>query len=249
MSHQSVLKQPIAKVDRIREFLDPVQSLALFSSRPLCSAAVGYGAPTGATGDTNIMVADGVTFEYHIKGTQTILAPVFGANGLNVSLDQTNNDGIEITEGITARSKGAKVIGENKFFVELTLSVEDVSGADICYLGFRKTEAYQAALASYTDFAGLTINAGTINFIRRLNSGSVLTTDTGEDLADNGTVTLRVEVDGVGKVKVLVDGVDVTPADFTFDDGDVVIPHFFLLHDTDIAGEVNFKRYERDLIL
>jgi len=183
--HKSVSKQPLQVTERFEEVLDPVRSLVPVTGRPTFHAAIGYGAPTGTTGDTNIMLLDGETFEYHIKGTQTILAPVFSADGLNVGMDQTNNDGVEITQGITARSKAARVVGTESFFAELTLSVEDVSGTDFCFLGFRKAEAYQAALASYTDFAGLNIDDGTINFVRRLNSGTVLTTDTGATLAED----------------------------------------------------------------
>jgi hypothetical protein len=42
-------------------------------------------------------------------------------------MDQTDNDGVELTNGITARSKAAYVVGTDDCYFEATINVADVS--------------------------------------------------------------------------------------------------------------------------
>lgn len=221
-----------------------------FAARPTFAAGtVGYGDPTGTTGDTNIMQAESAQFEYHIKGTQTILAPVWSSAGLNIAMDLTNNDGVEITQGITAASKSAFTVGTDKFFAQARITLTDVSGTDDCAFGFRKAAAYAANIDDYTDMAALNIQAGTINLETILNNAATTTTDTTDDVADGETVLLRLEVGTDRKIKAFVDGVRVLSSNtFTFDVDDVLIPFLFFLHDSDVAETTLLTRWNCGLL-
>ncbi|MEE8151269.1 MAG: hypothetical protein V3T43_06095 [Nitrosomonadaceae bacterium] len=216
-----------------------------FDANPV-TAGVAGGAATGATGDENVMLLPETQFEYHILGTQTILAPVLTATGLNVSLDQTDNDGVEITQGILAIGRHAYVVGtDGKFFLRVKFKIADVSGTDDCAVGFRKAEAYQAAIDSYDEMAVLNVISGDVNIETILNNAATTTTDTTDNWADAATHTLTVRVSAAGVVTYQFDNAaPTTVAAFTFDDAEVLIPFFYFLHDSDVAGAVELIEWE-----
>lgn len=224
----------------------PRYTLEEFRAIPVCVKNDGYSTPTGTAGDVNVFSTAGNHFEYNIKGTQTILAPAFSASGYDVSFDQTDNDGVEITQGITARSKAAFTIGTDAaFFATATFSIADVSGTDDCAFGFRKTASYTANIDDYTDFAALNVISGDINIETALNNAATTTTDTTDNWADGETHTLTVKVSSAGVVTYQIDGrAPTTVAAFTFDSGDVVVPFFYFLHSSDVAGAVNMTKWE-----
>ena len=208
---------------------------------------LGGGVPTGATGTTNVMATEDNIFEYFVLGAgQTLLAPTIAADGLLCSLDLTDNEGAEYSQGITARSRAAFVIGTSPaFYLKVGLKAADVSGSDICAIGFRKTQAYQAAFADYTDKATLNKVAGDIYITTALNDAADSATDTTDNWADGGEHTLEVYVSAAGVVTYKIDGVAPTvTAAFTFDSGDVVVPFFHLLHDTVAPGAVHLQSWE-----
>lgn len=221
-----------------------------FEGIPVIAKNDGFSAPTGATGDVNtLMTPGGNAFEYHVKGTQTILAPTFGALGYDISQDQTDNDGVEYTQGITARSKSAFTVGSEGFFLSVNFSIADVSGTDDCAVGFRAAAAYAANIDDYTDMAVLNVISGAINIETILNNGATTTTDTNNPWADGETHTLKIIVSKSGIVTYQIDGVAPTvTAAFTFDASDVVVPFFFFLHSADVAGVVNLKKWECGLL-
>lgn len=220
-----------------------------FEAIPTCHASAGYGNPTGTTSDVNILNTPGNKFEYHIKGTQTILAPVFDANGLNIAMDQTNNDGVELTQGITARSKSAFVVGADAFYLAVTMRLADVSGSDDCAVGFRAAAAYQANIDDYTDMAALNVISGAIKIETILNNAATVTTDTTNTWADAATKTLKVIVQKSGAVTYEIDGVAPTvTAAFTFDSGDTVVPFLYFLHDADLMDTLYVQKWECGLL-
>ena len=204
---------------------------------------------SGATGAVNNMAIAGTAFEYHIKGAgQTITTPVIAAGGLDVSLDQTDDEGLEITQGITARNPTAFTVGTDAFYAKCKFSIADVSGTDDCAFGFRKTAAYTAAIDDYTDFAVLNVISGDITIETALNNAATTTTDTTNNSADGETHTLEVWVTSAGVVTYKIDGAaPTTVAAFTFDSGDVVIPFFYFLHAADVAGAVLLQEWEAGL--
>lgn len=219
-----------------------------FQHRPIATAVNGAGAAVGTTGSTNLMLASPENqFEYHIKGTQTILSPALGTYGLDISMDiAVADDGVELSCGITNLSKMAFTVGTDKaFYARLKAIIPDVSGSDDFNFGFRRTQAYQTGMSSYTDFAVLSMISGDIKSRTNLNSGGVTTTDTTQDWVDGATRTLEVRVSAAGAVTYYIDGVQtLVPPAFTFDSGDVVVPFFFFLHDIDIAQGTELLEWE-----
>lgn len=225
--------------------LERQHSYEVFDTNPV-TAAVAGGIASGVAQTPNIMLFPETALEYAPIGTQTILAPVVTATGLDIGMDQTNNDGVEITQGILAHARRAFTIGTSAaFFVRLKFKIEDVSGSDQVGVGFRKTQAYAAAIATYTDKAFIGSVSGDIKLNTLLNNAGGVVTDTTNDWADGETHTLQVNVSAAGVVTYLIDGVAPTvTAAFTFDNADVVVPFIWFIHDSDVAGVVELIEYE-----
>lgn len=233
---------PLAPVKQRR--LDADYTYEKFQTNPVCTL-LGGGATAGTDTATNIAAFENNIFEYYNIGTQTLLGPTLSADGLLASLDLTNDKGVEYTHGITARSKSAFVIGTSPaFYLKVGLLVADVSGSDICAVGFRKTQAYQSAFANYTDKATLSKKNGDIYTVTALNNAADVETDTTLNWTDATAKVLEVYVSETGVVTYKVDGVTATGAAFTFDDGDTVVPFFHLLHDATTPGAVTIQSWE-----
>lgn len=227
--------------------LDDDYTFETFKEIPIAStAASGGGAATGTGGDENLLGMGMNTFMYHILGTQTILSPVQHASGLNIGMDQADNDGVEITQGISSAAKHAFTVGTDAaFFFRCKFSIADVSGTDDCAIGFRKAEAYQANIDDYDEMAALNVISGNITIETILNAAATSATDTTDDWADAATHTLQVNVSNAGVVTFLIDGIaPTTTSAFTFDDAEVVVPFFYFLNASDVAGEVVIQEWE-----
>lgn len=162
----------------------------------IATQAKGGGAASGTTGATNNLVTPNSIFEYHVKGAgQTIASPVQDTDGLDISGDLTSTEGMEYTQGITAGAKHAYTAGTDAFFIEAKVKAADVSGVAELAVGFRKAEAYQAAIDNYDEGAFINMQAGTINIETILNNAATTTTDSTKTLADGETLTFRVEND------------------------------------------------------
>ena len=212
-----------------------------FKAPAIAVADLGGGAATGTAGDVNFLSVGGThVFEYVVKATQTILGPVRTSAGLNISQDQTDDDGVEYTLGILSRGESVFTCGTSgAFSFSLKFSIVDVSGTDDCAVGFRKAEAYQANIDDYDEMAVLNAISGNITIETILNNGATTVTDTTNDWADGETHTLKVKVSAARAVTYLIDGVaPIVTAAFTFDSGEVVVPFFFFLHAADVAGAV-----------
>ena len=207
-----------------------------------------HAAPTGATGDENLMIFPDGTLEWHVIVTQTILAPALVATGLNLGMDQTANDGIEVCPGILANNRLAFVVGTDPaFYARMKFSLADVSGTDDCAFGFRKAEAYQAAVDDYDEMAAFNVVAGAIKTETIINGAATVTTDTTNTWADTATHTLEVRVAVDGTVSYKIDGIEplvTATTDFAFDAGEVVVPFFYYIHDTDICDTIILKEFE-----
>lgn len=205
--------------------------------------------PTGATGTTNVMaLQEGIIMEQFVIGAgQTIIAPQMGASGLLVSGDLTATEGFEYNFGAALNtSRFAFTIGTSAaFFFEMRYTVADVSGASPYMIGFRKTEANNATLTNYTDYAMIGLDAvasvGNVVLKTELNSGGTTNTNTTDAWNDGETHTVRINVSAAGVVTYLIDGLAPTvTAAFTFDNGDVVAPFFRLEHAAVAPGAVNW---------
>ena len=210
-------------------------------------SGVGGGASTGTAGDENVLILPTTAFEYHVLGTQTITAPVITANGLDMgSMDQTADDGLELNHGILSTQIPSFKVGTNAaFFFRTRFTIADVSGTDDCAIGFRKVEANQANIDDYADMAVLNVIAGDINIETIVGGAATVTTDTTDNWADTETHELQVNVSSAGVVTYLIDGVaPTTTAAYTFTDALTVMPFFYFLQGTDIAGAVPISVWE-----
>jgi len=241
-------------------YVDPAASLSPLRSRrfvrdyfgvqPVCYDDLGYGNPTGTGGDTNMMQTHNCSYEYNIKGTGTVLRPVWtAASGLNIGFDKADDDGVEITAGIGALSLGSFTVGADRsFYAKTKIYLADSSGTDELVFGFRKNEAYAAAHTSYTDYAaiGLITDDEDIYITTRINSGTALSIDTTHDWDDEATHTLEVQVNDDGYARFYLDDAppDVTKTNFQFDADDVVNWFLFLVFDDTTPGDVFVNSFE-----
>jgi len=216
-----------------------------FRTNATTSLATG-GLPSGAANTLNVLSLGRNNINYVAKGTQTILAPVLTAAGFNINMDQVDNDGIELGGSVVDRARSMFTIGTSEaFFFSVTFAIATVSGTDDCAIGFRKTQAYQANIDDYTDFAVLNVITGNITIETALNNAATVTTDTTLNWANAETHTLTVKVSKSGQVTYEVDGVTPsTVAAYTFDTGDIVVPYMFFLNAAGIAGAVTLTKWE-----
>jgi hypothetical protein len=224
------------------EFLEASgDEITSISQSPIMQSALTTGAaPSGATGDVNLMyLQQGVLMEQFILGAgQTIIAPRMSANGLLVSLDLTATEGAEYNFGAArTNSRHAFTIGTSPaFFFEVGLYINDMDGADPYVIGFRKSEANNATFGNYTDYAAIGMIASTsatnLVTVDELNSGGQTITNTTDAWGGDGTTnTLRVLVSAAGVVTYTVNGGAPSAAGaITFDNADVVCPFIRLTH-------------------
>jgi hypothetical protein len=206
------------------------------------------GAPSGTTAAVNILGFRNLVLEQFVIGAgQTLIVPILSTananyTGVNVAGDQTDTEGFEYNWGAAnVNSRNAFTIGTSAaFFLEWQFQIEDVSGAGQVGIGFRKSEANNATMTSYTDYAWIGMSsadsATAIQLKTELNSGGTTTTNTTDAWADAAVKTLRINVSAAGVVTYLIDGVapSVTAA-FTFDTADVVVPYFRCIQSTDLT--------------
>lgn len=237
------------------EFMTASGDDITFSMSPAtCTAANTGGVATGATGDVNILSCEqGFMMEQFILGAgQTIIKPVMDANGLLISLDLTATEGAEYNLGAArTNSRSAFTIGTDAaFFLEVELYVADLSGGNPYVIGFRKSEANNATIANYSDYACLGMNSVTsatnVTILTELNGGGQTATDTTDAWGgDASTQKLTVKVSAAGVTTFEVGGVAATAAPaFTFDNADVVVPFIHLLHGAAAPGAVNLVSWK-----
>lgn len=222
-----------------------------FNYQPRLTDTDGYSAPTGATGDLNLAHFRNLSATYHVKGAgQTLLGPVALSTtaALDVSQDQTDNEGVEYIFGQfnTAGNPLGLTVGAaagKARFARLKFSIVDVSGTDDCAFGFRKVQAAQANIDDYTDAAVLNVISGDVFTETILNNAATTSVDTTENWADGETHELKVVVSAAGVARFYFDGQEVG-SPFTFDSGDALVPFFFFLHAADVAGAVEFIEFE-----
>lgn len=196
--------------------------------------------PTAADNQVDYFYVNGHYFELiqqaansDIFFTRNSSAPT----GWIVPNDNSDNEGIEITQGISATETLnylCYTVGTDPAFrLDVKFRVPDVSDYDVMFVGFRKAAAYTtvvntaaALVTAYTDIGGLNLNAGSVYSNTRLNSATGVQTDTTNTVADATSVTFSTLVSSAGVCTFLVDGAapTVNTNTLTFDTDDVLIP-------------------------
>jgi hypothetical protein len=212
-------------------------------------------------GINTLVTGSGNLFQYRLEqafgGTAPLIVPDGTDGGATIVLDAAADDGIGLDLGYGAataedtQSKGVFTVGTDAaFFLRVKLKVADVSDADQIAVGFVKGGwPADGLLDTYTDYAVLNIDNGDIKIETRLNSGTASVTDTTDDVADLGSVTLEVRVDANGVATFLVDGaaptVDVTG--FEFDD-EAVNAVLIILNDAAGNPDITVQEWESGLL-
>lgn len=192
-------------------------------------------------------------------GTQTI-AIAANTFGLDVSGDQTDNDGWEVFSHFAGASGRPFVVGRDPaFYFETSIVMANVSGCDTMLIGLRRAQVNNGTYTNYLDYAALGWDAAaasaTIDQLTGLN-GTDTATSTTQTLADGIVYNVRIEVSAAGVVTFKhSQGANVVPvaptagAAFTFDTGDPVIPfvHFLLTTAAD-AGATYIRRWDVGLL-
>lgn len=231
-----------------RNFWDQNYQYENWKQSPITAAKAG-----GATSGTavNVLYTPLIQLEYAPIGTQTTLAPAIvtvseALSALNIGMTQTNNIGAEFCPGILNSNHMAFEVGEAAaIFFRVKFSIEDVSGTDDCAIGFRSVEAYQAAIDDYQNIAVLNVISGNITIETILAGAATVSTDTTQNWADGETHQLKVLVSNTGVVTYTIDNAAPTvTAAYTFTDGLYIVPFFYFLNDTDLAGQVNILEWE-----
>ena len=210
---------------------------------------------SGATGEINQWgFRCGNTLAVHAIGTQTLLAPALAATGLNVSGDQTNNDGWAM-RGRSVAALGTlnkdhfKVGTSPAFFFKVKFTLADVSGLDDLRCGFAKVEAHNADPDALDELATMAVMAGDIKTQTIINNASTIATDltapSSGDWADGATHTFKIMVSAAGVVTYELDDTAPTGAvAFTFDDAEVVTPYWFHRFDATSPGAITWQTFE-----
>lgn len=215
-------------------------------------------------GDEIAAKTDKHTFLFHVQsvnGTVVNTFPYVSADGLELNTDDNATDGVlgwEMTNGILGNSKAAYTVGSlpdgKPVFLEAVIGIDDISDVTELALGFRKAEAFQAAVDNYDEMASFNIGQdadGQIEIHTILNNASTAEVDTTEtDWADSKYYKLRIEVTNEGACSfkltsaqtsaVLADAATLaTPtvtASFSFDSAEVIVPFLYLIAETGDPG-------------
>ena len=243
-THDSLIPKRVTKFDLGTQVsLDPQSDGSIFS---------------GAAGEINQWgFRCGNTLAVHAIGTQTLLAPALNTAGLDVSGDQTNNDGWSIrgrsASALGALNKDHFIVGTSAaFYFKVKFSIADVSGIDDLRCGFAKVEAHNADPDGLDELATMAVMAGDIKTQTIINGASTVATDltapSSGDWADGATHTFKILVSAAGVVTYELD--DTTPtgvAAYTFDNGEVVTPYWFHRHDAELGGAIIWQTFEYGL--
>lgn len=218
-----------------------------FKVQPI-TAKVAGGAATGTAGDNNVLYTRNGAYEWNVIGTQTILAPSLDTFGLNLVQDQTNGDGIELCCGQTALCPFSFTINQDAaFFMQAVFKVEDVSGCNPLFIGFRKAQAFNATLSTYTDFVSIGIvgTAAKIQTQTQIATGGVVTTDSTQTVSDNTEFQLKIKVSSTGVVTYEYNyAAPTVVAAYTFASNLVVIPFIRFTQASDVSTNTSTNYLE-----
>jgi len=225
-----------------------------FKCEPVCVAPAGAGAATGTTGDENILLTEKHSYRYHMLGAgQTIVGFSNNAKGLDITLDDANNEGCEIIPSLTAWANGYMTVGTDAaFYVKVTANITTPDEISPFYVGFRKSEAFQADYNDYDELAAIGISGDSTDAIVKtctiLNNAATSEIDSTQDAVAATDTTFYVEVSASGVVTFKWGAASLAAPtvtqSFTFDSGEKVIPFVHFLHHTNTADGVYLKKFE-----
>lgn len=206
---------------------------------PTCGG-LNTGLPSGVTLAENfIQFGNGFSTHYYPLGTATLVALTSTNSGIGCVLDATAGEGVELSAPTWTNSLKSAVVGKTAFSIYCKITIDDVSGLNPMWVGFRLQEAANATYTAYNSYAlvGLGNATGDIFTSIELAGGGNTNTDTTQNWADTETHTLEVRVDINGAVTFFIDGYKPTVTQaFSFTAGQIILPVFcYALQASDIG--------------
>jgi len=204
-----------------------------------------------------------------VEGTVPATDTGTTAAGLNMQMDQdTAADlGWELNFGSPMGGGTSFTVGTHSGYIDISVFVADWTEYDAISIGFRKAEAVNTGHAPiiaagtgdpvYTDFATFGCQeSDLLQMASDLNNGgsgtytnSTMTPTDSQNqrfrvsLASDGKVTYLIEQNGEANGGTMA-APSTMPSQFTFDDGDVVIPYVFVHGKTHIDEALYLKHLE-----
>lgn len=194
----------------------------IFTQTAGATALVAAGVPSIAQGASAFMRTP-LSLDWEIFATtaQTLLPTLTAGSGIEVSLDQVDNESVEyVPGGNSAYNPFIYTVGTSQpMLFRAAFSVADASGSDQFVLGWRKqatfavpTSIIQGGDPVYTDifgigFAGVKADPNPVRVtFDKNNGGSATATSTGFTWADGKTHVLECRLYGT-KVRYFINGV------------------------------------------
>lgn len=133
---------------------------------------------------------------YHEEVTKTASSWVIADGVLNISGDNdADNEGVEIRLGWNVTTEGWIVAQTSGACFTVNLTLGDISGTDQLLIGWVQNEAYSATntYTAYSDWSLVGVNNvdGSIFSLAEVAGGGTLSDDSGVNMADGETRTLR----------------------------------------------------------
>lgn len=228
--HTSIAREGVYAGNLHPDVLDGSYFIYRGKGQPLLVLADMSALASGGDGVSHLAILPGgLQLAYNPIGAGTILGPIVGANGLDLTLDQTEAEGANYVVGGLYGPHRYVIATDEPFFIRCRAMIDDVSGCAEFAVGFRKAESVQAAIDNYDEAAYLNVLAGDIKRESILNNAATVTVDSTLNWADGETHELEVRVYG-NRVEFLVDGVPRSVgAAYDFDDAEVVVPFLYVL--------------------
>jgi hypothetical protein len=216
---------------------------------------VGGGAAAGANTETDVWTDGKSIFEYYnIVGNTNLGPKLDGSFGLNLAPDATATHAVEYNTGVTPQNNFTFLIDNTgnttpAFFLKAQLNVATALGATgpTILMGFRKLQANAAAMATYTDFASIGIEAGKFQVETQLATAGVVKTDTTQVPANATMFQLTVLVDAFGNVTYQINGqpptvIPATP--YQFANSLTVMPFLRILQNATTTATASCNYFE-----
>jgi hypothetical protein len=230
-----------------------------FNQTPIIFNADGYSDPSLTNALTHHMFTGYNLLQYSGLDENTgVVVPALTTDGyLDIGREQTLAHGMELVFASPLATAHPRhyTMGTDEPYFRVKFKAEDVSGIDLT-IGFRKVQAFAAALATYTDIIGLRVlgdsssAAGAITVVSTLNDATDITSTTlAETLADDTAIEFEVRFNGrVADYRIDGAAPTVTPTAFTADSADVYTPFIYFLNTTDVGGEMKLMAAEGGLM-
>jgi hypothetical protein len=183
------------------------------------------------------MRVNGQYFEHIQTGANAALQYVTSSAGWKLPLDNTDGDGIEITQGMLASRTPMKfTAGTDAFFIRVKAVVTTLANIDCFWVGFRELGSYvaittPATMASVYDEKAIicvNTNAGAVKSITSIGGSDVTTTATNTPIVTATEFDWAVYVAKSGavtyKISGAADALLAAATQVTFTANDVFVP-------------------------